>query len=78
MSCRIARARPPLIFVAHAHLDAFSSPDDNPDTPSAAIRDERFAGLTRFVTYAQTLPEVRLVAARDILAWVQRAAGLTP
>jgi peptidoglycan/xylan/chitin deacetylase (PgdA/CDA1 family) len=59
--------RAPLIFVAHAHLYAYSSAADNPDTPSLEIRDERFRGLARFVEYALSKPDVRLVTTREVL-----------
>jgi peptidoglycan/xylan/chitin deacetylase (PgdA/CDA1 family) len=65
--------RAPLIFVAHAHLYAFSTPEDNPDTPTDADRKARWKGLTEFMTYALTKPEVRVVATRDVLAWMQAA-----
>jgi hypothetical protein len=67
--------RSPLIFVAHSHLYAFSSPDDNPDTPTDADRKARWKGLTQFITYALTKPEVRVVATRDVLAWMQGASS---
>ena len=75
LDLHIAGNRSPLVFIAHSHLYAFSSPDDNPDTPSAAVRDARWKGLTDFITYALSRPEVRIVAVRDILAWVQRHSG---
>ncbi len=70
--------RSPLIFVAHAHLYAFSSPADNPDTPTDADREARWKGLSEFIAYALTKPEVRVVATRDVLAWVQAALSRTP
>jgi MYXO-CTERM domain-containing protein len=73
----IAGNRSPIVFIAHSHLYAYSSPDDNPDTPSKAIRDARWKGLTDFITYALTKPEVRIVPAKDILAWVEKAAANT-
>jgi MYXO-CTERM domain-containing protein len=69
--------RSPLMFIAHSHLYAYSSPDDNPDTPSKAIRDARWKALTDFITYALTKPEVRIVPAAKMLSWVQKAAGVT-
>jgi peptidoglycan/xylan/chitin deacetylase (PgdA/CDA1 family) len=63
----------PLIFVAHAHLYAFSNPKDNPDTPSDAIRKARWDGLTAFISYALTKQEVRVVAVGDVLRWIQAA-----
>ena len=63
----------PLIFVAHAHLYAFSNPKDNPDTPSDAIRNARWEGLTAFISYALTKQEVRIVAVGDVLKWIQAA-----
>jgi len=68
--------RAPFIFIGHSHLYTYSTADDNPDTPSAEIRDERWGGLKRFLAYALTKPEVRLVAARDVLDWMQRASGV--
>jgi MYXO-CTERM domain-containing protein len=70
--------RAPIVFIAHSHLYAYSSPDDNPDTPSKSVRDARWAGLTDFITYALTKPEVRIVPAKDILKWVQNAATTGP
>lgn len=67
--------RSPLIFVAHGHLYTYSTPSDNPDTPSLAVRDARWAAIRDFVEYALTRPEVRLVAGKDIQAWVQAAAA---
>ena len=63
--------RSPLIFSAHAHLYAFSTPEDNPDTPTDADRKARWKGLTEFITYALTKPEVRVVASRDVLEWMR-------
>jgi peptidoglycan/xylan/chitin deacetylase (PgdA/CDA1 family) len=65
--------RSPLVFVAHSHLYSFSSAEQNPDTPTAADRDARWKGLTDFIQYALSKPEVRIVAARDILQWIQEA-----
>jgi peptidoglycan/xylan/chitin deacetylase (PgdA/CDA1 family) len=62
--------RSPLVFVAHSHLYAFSTPEDNPDTPSDAERKARWKGLTEFIAYALTKPEVRVVAGRDIIEWM--------
>jgi peptidoglycan/xylan/chitin deacetylase (PgdA/CDA1 family) len=67
--------RSPLIFVAHAHLYTYSTPSDNPDTPSLAVRDARWAAIRDFVEYALAKPEVRLVAGKDVLSWVQAAAA---
>lgn len=66
--------RSPLVFVAHAHLYAFSTPEDNPDTPSDAERKARWKALTGFITYALTKPEVRVVAGRNIIEWMMAAA----
>ena len=63
--------RSPLIFVAHAHLYASSTAEDNPDTPTDADRRTRWKGLTDFIAYALTKPEVRVVAAEDVIAWVR-------
>jgi peptidoglycan/xylan/chitin deacetylase (PgdA/CDA1 family) len=71
LDLHLAGNRSPLVFVGHSHLYAFSSGEDNPDTPTAADRDARWKGLTEFINYALTKPEVRIVAAKDILAWVQ-------
>ena len=62
--------RSPLVFVAHAHLYTFSTPEDNPDTPSNAERKARWKGLTEFIAYALRKPEVRVVAGRDIVEWM--------
>jgi len=62
--------RSPLVFVAHSHLYAFSTPEDNADTPSESEREARWEGLTAFIDYALAKPEVRIVAARDIIEWM--------
>ena len=62
--------RAPLVFVAHSHLYTYSTPEDNPDTPSVAEREERWKGITEFLEYAIHKPEVRVVAIRDLLAWI--------
>lgn len=64
--------RSPIVFIAHSHLYSYSSPEMNPDTPSAAERDARWKGLTDFLTYALSKPEVRIVSAKNILAWINR------
>jgi Polysaccharide deacetylase len=64
--------RSPFIFIAHSHLYSYSSAKDNPDTPSVADRDARWKGITDFLNYALSKPEVRVVAAKDLLAWLQR------
>ena len=74
LDLHIAGNHAPLVFIGHSHLYAYSSPADNPDTPTAADRDARWKGLTDFILYALSKPETRIVRARDILAWVQRAA----
>lgn len=48
---------------------------DNPDTVTDADRKARWKGLTEFMTYALTKPEVRVVASRDVLAWVRAAVS---
>jgi hypothetical protein len=63
--------RSPLIFAAHSHLYAFSTPDDNPDTPTNADRLTRWKGLTDFIAYALAKPDVRVVATSDVLAWMR-------
>jgi peptidoglycan/xylan/chitin deacetylase (PgdA/CDA1 family) len=67
--------RSPLVFVAHSHLYAFSTPEDNPDTPSDAERKARWKGLTEFIAYALTKPEVRVVAGKDIIEWMRAATA---
>jgi hypothetical protein len=57
--------------VAHPHLYAFSTAEDNPDTPSEAVRAARWKALTGFINYALTKPDVRIVGTSDVLAWVQ-------
>jgi hypothetical protein len=64
--------RSPLIFIGHSHLYTSSSPESNPDTPTASVRDERWKGLTDFIDYALTKQETRIVAARDVLNWMKR------
>ena len=71
----LAGNRAPIVFIAHSHLYAFSDADDNPDTPSKAVRDARWKALTDFLTYAMSKPEVRIVPAKNVLAWVQHAAA---
>jgi peptidoglycan/xylan/chitin deacetylase (PgdA/CDA1 family) len=76
----LAGNRAPFILVAHSHLYAYTEGDaeapdddkDNPDTPSAKVRDERLAGLKSFLEYALGKPEVRVVAAEDVLDWMTR------
>jgi peptidoglycan/xylan/chitin deacetylase (PgdA/CDA1 family) len=68
--------RSPLVFIAHPHLYAYSSPESNPDTPSAAARDERWKGLTDFIEYALSKPDTRIVATKDILAWIKSASNV--
>jgi len=75
LDLHIAGNRSPLIFIAHSHLYTYSTPEDNPDTPTAADRDERWKGLTEFIEYALKKPEVRIVSAKDVLAWMQKAAS---
>jgi peptidoglycan/xylan/chitin deacetylase (PgdA/CDA1 family) len=75
LDLHIAGNRAPLIFVGHSHLYAFSSAADNPDTPTKEIRDERWKGLQDFINYALAKPEVRLVAAKDVLSWIARASA---
>jgi hypothetical protein len=76
LDLHIAGNRSPLIFIAHSHLYTFSSAESNADTPSAAVRDERWKGLTDFIDYALTKPETRIVAAKDVLSWVKNAAEI--
>jgi peptidoglycan/xylan/chitin deacetylase (PgdA/CDA1 family) len=76
LDLHLAGNRSPLVFIAHSHLYSYSSAKDNPDTPTAADRDARWKGLTDFITYALGKPEVRIIAAKDLLAWVQRAAAV--
>jgi hypothetical protein len=61
--------RSPLILVAHASLYGFSS-SDNANTRRNTVREARWKALSDFITYALGKPEVRIVAARDILAWI--------
>lgn len=75
LDLHIAGNRSPLVFIAHSHLYTYSTTENNPDTPSAVDRDARWNGLTDFITYALTKPETRIVATKDVLAWVQRAAN---
>lgn len=75
LDLHIAGNRSPLVFIAHSHLYTYSNPEDNPDTPTAADRDARWKGLTDFITYALSKPETRIVSAKDMLSWVQKATG---
>lgn len=70
LDLHLAGNRSPLVFVAHAHLYAFSTPEDNPDTPSEVERAARWKGLTEFIDYAMAKPDVRIVAARNIVEWM--------
>jgi hypothetical protein len=76
LDLHLAGNRAPLVFIAHSHLYTFTSADDNPDTPSAEVRAERWAGLVDYIAYAQSKKEVRLVRERDIVAWIQQTAGI--
>jgi len=76
LDLHLAGNHSPLIFVAHAHLYAFSTPTDNPDTPTNADRQTRWKGLTDFIAYALTKPDVRIVATEDVLAWMRAKVGL--
>ena len=49
----------PLVFVAHSHLYAYSGRQNNPDTPSDAVRRARWRGLRQFLDYALSKPSVR-------------------
>lgn len=73
LDLHISGNRAPLVFVAHSHLYMYSTPEDNPDTPTAADRDARWKGLTDFITYALSKPETRMVSSREILQWMQKA-----
>jgi peptidoglycan/xylan/chitin deacetylase (PgdA/CDA1 family) len=75
LDLHIAGNRAPLMFVGHSHLYGFSSAADNPDTPTVEIRDERWNGLRDFINYALAKPEVRLVAAKDVVSWMARSAA---
>ncbi len=75
LDLHLAGNRSPLVFIAHSHLYAYSTPDDNPDTPSAAERDQRWKGLTDFITYAQSRPEVRIVSESELVHWMQRESA---
>jgi peptidoglycan/xylan/chitin deacetylase (PgdA/CDA1 family) len=75
LDLHIAGNRAPLMFVGHSHLYAFSSAADNPDTPTREIRDERWNGLQDFINYALAKPEVRLVAAKDVVSWMARTSA---
>lgn len=77
LDLHIAGNRSPLIFIAHSHLYAYSNPEDNPDTPTATARDARWKGLTDFIHYALSNPEVRIVRASDILVWIKKNKELS-
>jgi peptidoglycan/xylan/chitin deacetylase (PgdA/CDA1 family) len=77
LDLHLAGNRSPLIFVAHAHLYAYSGADDNPDTPSDAERAARWKGLAAFIDYALTKPEVRIVGTGSVLAWMRGALAGT-
>ncbi len=72
------RKRSPLSFVAHAHLYAFSDPEDNLDTPQRRRPQGAIKRPQRIHRHASTKPEVRVVATRDVLARVQAALSRKP
>lgn len=74
LDLHLAGNRSPLIFVAHAQLYTSSPRGGDPARPTEADREMRWKGLTAFIAYATSKPEVRIVAAQDVLAWVQGAA----
>jgi peptidoglycan/xylan/chitin deacetylase (PgdA/CDA1 family) len=67
--------RSPFVFIGHSFMYSFENDKEN--TPSIAVRDARWKALTDFVTYALTKPEVRIVAVKDIVAWMQNPVGLS-
>ena len=75
LDLHLAGNHSPLIFVAHSHLYAFSTSEDNPDTPTAAERDRRWRGLTGFLAYARSKPSVRIVGVEDILRWIKKGSS---
>jgi peptidoglycan/xylan/chitin deacetylase (PgdA/CDA1 family) len=75
LDLHIAGNRAPFVFIGHSHLYAFSTADDNPDTPTAEARDARWKGLTDFLTYAMSKPEVRLVSEREVVDWMRAEAS---
>jgi hypothetical protein len=74
LDLHLAGNRSPLTFVAHAHLYAFSPRMPDLNAPTEADREMRWKVLTDFIAYAMSKPEVRIVAARDVLSWAQGAA----
>ncbi len=72
LDLHLAGNHSPLIFVAHAQL--YTSRKGDPDAKAEANGEMRWKGLTAFISYAMSKPEVRIVSARDALAWTQGAA----
>ena len=77
----LAGNRAPFVLCTHAFLYAFDDqiPNDsgelnNPDTPTLAIRNARWAALEAFMRYAHGRPEVRMVSVGDIVAYMKRYA----
>ena len=73
LDLHIAGNRSPFVFIAHSHLYTYSTPEDNPGTPTAADRDERWKGMTEFIQYALKKPEVRIVSVKELLAWIRKS-----
>ena len=71
----LAGNRAPLVLVAHSHLYAVSSRDENPDTPSEAVRQARWRGLTDFLDYALGQAAIRVVSTGQIVDWMRRSAA---
>jgi hypothetical protein len=75
LDLHLAGNRAPFILIGHSHLYAFSTAKDNPDTPSLEARDARWKGLTDFLTYAMSKPEVRMVSEREVVDWMRAEAA---
>ena len=46
-----------------------------PQTPPATSSGLEWKGLSEFIAYALTKPDVRVVASRDVLAWIHAATA---
>lgn len=73
----LAGNRAPFILCTHSFLYAFderipnrSGELNNPDTPTLAIREARWAALKAFLQYAHAQPAVQIVPVKDIIAYM--------
>ncbi len=71
----------PFVLCTHSFLYAFddaasgkSGELHNPDTPTLAVRNARWAALAAFIRYAHQRPEVRMTSVADIVSYMERYA----